>query len=296
MQRSPMRHSLSGALAAGVLALLMHEAAAAPNPDAKITVGWGEPLDTINPATTGNRDVGPIDANIFDTLVWLTPDFKITPDLATKWELSPDGKTYTFTLRQDVTFHDGTPFDAAAVVANIDYITDKTTQSKVSLSLLGPCASAKATAKYVVEFTCTAPYAPAARATRRAVSRHAVAQGDPGVRAGSRPAPDRHRAVQLRQLPAQPDPRGQAQRKLQVGPGRHRSHRPSRHRSDHLPDRHQPAGARQPVPERAVRHDAGNARHFLERAGQDQPLHGGPRADQRARHLRPDQRQPLADQ
>ncbi len=49
-----------------------------------------EPLDTLNPATTGNRDVGPIDANIFDTLVWLTPDFKITPDLATKWEISPD--------------------------------------------------------------------------------------------------------------------------------------------------------------------------------------------------------------
>ncbi len=138
--------------------------------------------------------------NIFDTLVWLTPDFKLTPDLATTWEVSPDGKTYTFTLREDVTFHDGTPFDAAAVVANVDYIADKDTQSKISLSLLGPCATAVATSKYTVQITCTAPYCAAAGAARRALHRHPVAQGDQGLRPGSRAAPDRHRAVQLRQL------------------------------------------------------------------------------------------------
>jgi peptide/nickel transport system substrate-binding protein len=155
-----MQRSL-GVLAAGALALLaQHAAAATPDRDAKITVGWGELIDTLNPATTGNRDVGPLDANIFDTLVWLTPDFKITPDLATQWKISPDGKTYTFTLREDVTFHDGTPFDAAAVVANINYIANKDTQSKVALGLLGPCISATATAKYTVQITCTTPYAP----------------------------------------------------------------------------------------------------------------------------------------
>lgn len=127
---------------------------------AKITLGWAEPPDTLNPATTGARNVGPIDSNIFDTLVWLTPDFKVTPALATKWTMSADGKTYTFTLREDVKFHDGTPFDAAAVVANIDYITDKTTQSNISLSLLGNCTKAAATAKYTVELRCSKPYAP----------------------------------------------------------------------------------------------------------------------------------------
>ena len=156
-----MQRPLLSLLAAGAAAILAPQAAmAAPDRDAKLTVGWGEPLDTLNPATTGNRDVGPLDANIFDTLVWLTPDFKVTPDLATKWTVSADGKTYTFTLREGVTFHDGTPFDAAAVVANINYIADKSTQSKISLSLLGPCASATATGKYTVQFTCSAPYAP----------------------------------------------------------------------------------------------------------------------------------------
>ena len=52
-------------------------------------VGWAGPFDTLNPATTGNRNVGPIDVNIFDTLVWLTPDFTgRRPALATKWEVS----------------------------------------------------------------------------------------------------------------------------------------------------------------------------------------------------------------
>ncbi len=156
-----MTHSLPRVLAAAGLLFAAHAAdAATVDRDAKLLVGWAEPVDTLNPATTGNRDVGPLDVNLFDTLVWLTPDFRITPDLATQWSMSPDGKTYTFTLRQGVKFHDGTPFDAAAVVANIDYMNDKTTASKLSLNLLGPCASAKAVSQYVVEFDCTAPYAP----------------------------------------------------------------------------------------------------------------------------------------
>jgi peptide/nickel transport system substrate-binding protein len=130
------------------------------NKQADVTLGWAEPVDTLNPATTGNRDVGPIDSNIFDTLVWLTPDFKVTPDLATKWTVSPDNKTYTFTLRQGVKFQDGTPFDSSSVVANINYMTDKSTQSNISLGLLGPCTKATATDKYTVQIACTTPYAP----------------------------------------------------------------------------------------------------------------------------------------
>jgi peptide/nickel transport system substrate-binding protein len=128
--------------------------------NARLTVGWAEPIDTLNPATTGARNVGPLAINIFDTLTWLTPDFQVTPHLASSWKVSDDGKTYTLVLREDVTFHDGAPFDAEAVVANFAYITNKDTQSKISLGLLGSCLTAKAVAKFTVEIACANPYAP----------------------------------------------------------------------------------------------------------------------------------------
>jgi len=128
-----------------------------------LTIGWAEPPDTLNPATTGARDVGPIDVNIFDTLVWLTPNSDITPDLATSWKISNNGKTYTFTLRHGVTFHDGTPFNAAAVMANFKYITSPSTRSTISIALLGPCMSAAAQDAYTVVVNCTSAYAPLLR-------------------------------------------------------------------------------------------------------------------------------------
>ena len=160
-RRHLMKRTYFTLAAASMLAAVAVPAAAqTPNKNAKLSVGWAEPIDSLNPATTGARNVGPLAANMFDMLVWLTPEFEITPHLATKWTVSDDGKTYTFTLRQGVTFHDGTAFDAEAVVANVKYITDKLTQSKIALGLLGPCGTAAALDKMTVQFTCTTPYAP----------------------------------------------------------------------------------------------------------------------------------------
>ncbi|MFD4819890.1 ABC transporter substrate-binding protein [Peribacillus butanolivorans] len=58
---------------------------------------------------------------IFDTLIKFTPDLKAAPGLAEKWEFL-DEKTLLLTLREGVTFHDGTPFDAEAVKFNIERI------------------------------------------------------------------------------------------------------------------------------------------------------------------------------
>ncbi|MDO8563133.1 MAG: ABC transporter substrate-binding protein, partial [Candidatus Limnocylindria bacterium] len=75
-------------------------------------------LDPWN-VTDGNSLL--VTRQIFETLVDYEPTgFKIVPKLATKWEASADGKTWTFTLRDGVKFHDGTAFDAAAVVTNFD--------------------------------------------------------------------------------------------------------------------------------------------------------------------------------
>jgi peptide/nickel transport system substrate-binding protein len=63
------------------------------------------------------RDYAP---PFFDHLFSIGEDGKYKPGLALNWETSKDGKTITFKLRQGVTFHDGTPFDAQAVKSNID--------------------------------------------------------------------------------------------------------------------------------------------------------------------------------
>ena len=58
---------------------------------------------------------------IFEGLVGVEPGTADpAPLLAESWETSEDGLSYTFALKSDVTFHDGTPFDAEAVCANFD--------------------------------------------------------------------------------------------------------------------------------------------------------------------------------
>ncbi|MHC1712488.1 MAG: nickel ABC transporter substrate-binding protein [Solidesulfovibrio sp.] len=59
---------------------------------------------------------------VYEPLVRYAEDGSLVPWLAEKWDISPDGKTYTFTLRQDVAFSDGTPFDAQAVKKNFEAV------------------------------------------------------------------------------------------------------------------------------------------------------------------------------
>jgi len=72
---------------------------------------------TIDPARAWDDTSSFYVLNIFDTLVrWNPLTQKIEPSLAVRWETSRDGRTWTFHLRQGVRFHDGTPFNADAVV------------------------------------------------------------------------------------------------------------------------------------------------------------------------------------
>ncbi|HEY8526200.1 MAG TPA: ABC transporter substrate-binding protein [Acidimicrobiales bacterium] len=64
--------------------------------------------------------------NVYDTLVVPSPDgSEYEPSLAEDWEVSEDGRTWTFQLRDGVTFHDGSTFDAADVVYSFDRIIDE---------------------------------------------------------------------------------------------------------------------------------------------------------------------------
>ncbi|MHA3977016.1 ABC transporter substrate-binding protein [Halovulum sp. GXIMD14794] len=82
-----------------------------------------------------------VDSLITDPLVVMAPDGQYIPGLATDWAVDDDGKTWTFTLREGVTFHDGTPFDAAAVKANFERVLAPETGSAQLASDIGPIAS-----------------------------------------------------------------------------------------------------------------------------------------------------------
>src|SRR5713226_5838093 len=68
-------------------------------------------------------NMGP-QAPMYDLLVQVDPVHwdKVIPDLATSWTISEDGLTYTFSLREGVTFHDGAPLAAEDVVASFTHI------------------------------------------------------------------------------------------------------------------------------------------------------------------------------
>jgi peptide/nickel transport system substrate-binding protein len=72
---------------------------------------------TLDPQINYDTAGFPVLGNVYDGLVRAVGErtVGIVPDLATSWTHSPDGKTWTFTLRSGATFHDGTPVDAAAV-------------------------------------------------------------------------------------------------------------------------------------------------------------------------------------
>jgi len=75
----------------------------------------------LDPALVSDGESFRITEQIYEGLVQLVPGkTSIKPELATKTTLSRDGKTYTFTLRRNIKFHDGTRFNAAAVCANFN--------------------------------------------------------------------------------------------------------------------------------------------------------------------------------
>ena len=62
-------------------------------------------------------------ANLYDSLVFPTSSGTLQPDLATSWQVSSDGLTYTFNLRQGVTFHNGDPLTASDVIFSMNRLT-----------------------------------------------------------------------------------------------------------------------------------------------------------------------------
>ena len=131
----------------------------ATGPQRTLTISMAGDADTLDPHVTGARRAYTIMMNIFDTLVVKDVDNTYKPGLATDWSWNDEGTVYTFSLRDDVTFHDGTPFNAEAVVYNLDRIADPALQSRFATDALGPYESSRAVDEYTVEITYSSPIA-----------------------------------------------------------------------------------------------------------------------------------------
>ena len=97
---------------------------------------------------------------IYDKLVTFDKDMKIVPELAKEWNMSEDGKVWTFTLQEGAKFQDGTPLNAEAVKASFDRILNKDNKLKRRSLFAGFIESVSVESEYKVTFHLKFPYAP----------------------------------------------------------------------------------------------------------------------------------------
>ena len=93
--------------------------------------------NTLDPAAAQNTDEFFVLRNVCDGLVTYDPKtLAPAPDLATSWDISSDGKVYTFHLRDGVTFTDGSAFDADAVKYTLDRLAQASTGTSYTAGLV----------------------------------------------------------------------------------------------------------------------------------------------------------------
>ncbi|MFC9876295.1 ABC transporter substrate-binding protein [Nocardia salmonicida] len=115
---------------------------------------------SLDPAGQATGVTSQIGRNIFDSLIAQTGPDTFGPWLATDWTVSPDGLVYSFTLRDGVTFHDGTPFTADAVKATLEHAVDPQTKSSYAASFLATYRETRIINAHEVEIVLKEPFTP----------------------------------------------------------------------------------------------------------------------------------------
>ncbi|HEY0260807.1 MAG TPA: ABC transporter substrate-binding protein [Lacisediminihabitans sp.] len=118
--------------------------------------GDAEPT-CLDPHVGGNYPQALVATQYLESLVSKNKAGAIIPWLATKWSQSADGLSLTFTLRDDVTFTDGTPLTAEAVAANIAHIQDPSTGSSTGYLALQKVTSVQAIGEHVARLHLSSP-------------------------------------------------------------------------------------------------------------------------------------------
>jgi len=168
--RPPIRTALVAAATAAALALSLtgcspqHTGAqnagsgGSPVSGGTLTYASGDAEPTcLDPHVGGNYPQALVATQYLEELVSENDKGDIIPWLATKWSEASDGLSWDFTLRKGVTFTDGTPFDAAAVKANIAHLKDPATGSSTGYLALGKVADTEVVSPNVIRFHLSEP-------------------------------------------------------------------------------------------------------------------------------------------
>ncbi len=113
----------------GLVAAPLLADAQTPKRGGVLHVAYGNAVANLDFHTAPGYEMMWVGMNVGCGLVNITPDGKFVGDVAESWETSPDHLTYTFKLRPNAVFHDGTPVDANAVKFSIDRLKDPATKS-----------------------------------------------------------------------------------------------------------------------------------------------------------------------
>jgi ABC-type transport system substrate-binding protein len=149
---------LAALLAGAVMGAPCAWAAVQPQTGGTLVYAAGADPDSLDPPNTDSNPGEAVGRMMYNYLVKFDAKLNIVPDLATSWTQSKDGLTWSFKLRKGVKFHDGTPFDAAAVKYNLDRFLGG--EKPLKASLHAPIIkSVEVVDNATVKFTLKVPFA-----------------------------------------------------------------------------------------------------------------------------------------
>ena len=135
-------------------------AAYAQDKKISLTVNAVQIFGTIDPAKINDYTEYMAIVNLYDALTTVDATGKVVPQLATSWEVSDDSKTYTFHLKPDATFQDGSPVEAKDVVYSMQRLLALNEGPSYLFSGLVDAENVKAVDAHTVEIKLNRVYAP----------------------------------------------------------------------------------------------------------------------------------------
>jgi peptide/nickel transport system substrate-binding protein len=125
-----------------------------------VTIGLDQEPPTMDPEASPSAVTFTITSSAGEQLLYVDENRAIKPWLAQSWDVSDGGKTFTFKLRNDVTFQDGTPFNAAAVKWNLDRVVDPNYKAGGALAQLTGYAGTDVVDEFTARVRFKDPFVP----------------------------------------------------------------------------------------------------------------------------------------